>query len=281
MRAVAIVAQDRVRRVAGGFELLGREPGAPRGCSIAIDEIWAYVTAALRNLLDAAVSRPGRECALIVRRSRRRPALARRRGARVHALRRGRRDRRGARVTARHAGTASRVTVILSANVFVAALRAIAIARAAAPEVVVRPSRRDPTRARARLGRGGTRHRHRRELSTSPCSIAARSTSTGATTIADLRAKATIPVRGHGSGMGIAWIFAADLAAAARDLADDVVVFDQRGCLSPRIALVEGDDAYPNSAIYPRGSSKRLEGIVRRGAVPVEERAAAAVTSRR
>lgn len=38
--AVAVLAQDRVRRVAGGFELLGRAPGAPpRGCSIAIDEI--------------------------------------------------------------------------------------------------------------------------------------------------------------------------------------------------------------------------------------------------
>jgi hypothetical protein len=38
--AAAVLAQDRVRRVDGGFELLGRAPGAPpRGCSIAIDEI--------------------------------------------------------------------------------------------------------------------------------------------------------------------------------------------------------------------------------------------------
>lgn len=38
--AVAVLTQDRVRRVDGGFELLGRGPGAPaRGCSIAIDEI--------------------------------------------------------------------------------------------------------------------------------------------------------------------------------------------------------------------------------------------------
>jgi hypothetical protein len=36
----AILAQDRVRRVSGGFELLGRAPGAPpRGCSIALDEM--------------------------------------------------------------------------------------------------------------------------------------------------------------------------------------------------------------------------------------------------
>jgi hypothetical protein len=38
--AFAILAQDRVRRVTGGFELLGRAPlAAARGCSIALDEI--------------------------------------------------------------------------------------------------------------------------------------------------------------------------------------------------------------------------------------------------
>ncbi len=38
--AFAVLAADRVRRVAGGFELLGRAPGAPpRGCSIAVDEM--------------------------------------------------------------------------------------------------------------------------------------------------------------------------------------------------------------------------------------------------
>jgi hypothetical protein len=38
--AFAVLTQDRVRRVEGGFELLGRSPGAPpRGCSIALDEM--------------------------------------------------------------------------------------------------------------------------------------------------------------------------------------------------------------------------------------------------
>ena len=38
--AVAILTQDRVRRIDDSFELLGRAPGAPsRGCSIAIDEL--------------------------------------------------------------------------------------------------------------------------------------------------------------------------------------------------------------------------------------------------
>ncbi len=38
--AVAIQTQDRVRRVAGGIELLGRAPGAtPRGCSLALESL--------------------------------------------------------------------------------------------------------------------------------------------------------------------------------------------------------------------------------------------------
>ncbi|HEX3854063.1 MAG TPA: acyl-protein synthetase [Polyangiaceae bacterium] len=40
--AVAIQTQDRVRRVVGGIELLGRAPGAPpRGCSLAVEEFLA------------------------------------------------------------------------------------------------------------------------------------------------------------------------------------------------------------------------------------------------
>jgi hypothetical protein len=40
--AFAVLAADRVRRVDGGVELLGRAPGAPpRGCSLAVDEMLA------------------------------------------------------------------------------------------------------------------------------------------------------------------------------------------------------------------------------------------------
>ncbi len=40
--AIAIQTQDRVRRIAGGIELLGRAPGAPpRGCSLAVEEFLA------------------------------------------------------------------------------------------------------------------------------------------------------------------------------------------------------------------------------------------------
>jgi len=179
------------------------------------------------------------------------------------------------------AGDTEEVHVILSANVFVAPLRAVAIARAAAPRVVVRPSRRDPTFARALI-----------EAARDPALVLATEIALGELargevhvygrdeTIADVRA--TVPahviVRGHGAGMGVAWITErAALAAAAAALADDVVAFDQRGCLSPRVAFVEGDDARAEafaSALHDVLGA--LEQRVPRGALSEEERAASA-----
>jgi len=145
------------------------------------------------------------------------------------------------------AGDAKHVVVILSSNVFVAALRAVAIARAASPAVIVRPSRREPHFARALVEHagdvgislatdvdlahlfGGEVHVYGRDA-----------------TIADVRARVgeRIRVRGHGAGMGVALVTeSASLSIAAASLAQDVVPFDQRGCLSPRIALVLGDAA--------------------------------------
>ena len=178
-----------------------------------------------------------------------------------------------------HAGDATRVAVILSANVFVGALRAVALARAASSDVVVRPSRRDPAFARAlveeisapevRLDEGfdvagfehGEIHIYGHDA-----------------TIADVRARARAGVRvvGHGSGLGIAWISTrADVAASASALAEDVVVFDQRGCLSPRIVLVEGaPDRADAFAEALHDELERLERVVPRGPLPAEERAA-------
>lgn len=175
------------------------------------------------------------------------------------------------------AAASPRVSVILSSNVFVGALRALAIARAASDDVVVRPSRRDPAFARALV-----------EAARDPSlrldeAFDVASQTNGEIhvygrddTIADVRAKARVPVRGHGSGMGVAWITrSADLAAAAHGLADDVVVFDQRGCLSPRVALVEGDDARAFAfAEALHAELERLDGVVPRGPVPADERAA-------
>jgi hypothetical protein len=140
-----------------------------------------------------------------------------------------------------------RVHVILSANVFVGALRALALARAASDAVTVRPSRRDPAFARVLVAAAAT-DAVRLAEDASPMDVARGEIHVYGRddTIARVRAAARpgVRVRGHGAGMGIAWICAeADPVDAANALASDVVPFDQRGCLSPRIALVCGDDA--------------------------------------
>ena len=181
------------------------------------------------------------------------------------------------------AGDLPRVAVVLSANVFVGALRAIAIARAASDEVVVRPSRRDPAFARALVEEAnalGDMHvRITDDLDIGSVEEGEIHVYGRDETIAEMRkhARPAVRLRGHGSGMGVAWITAAaDLEEAARGLADDVVVFDQRGCLSPRIALVLGDEARASAlADALHAELERLDVSVPRGAVPAEERAAA------
>lgn len=143
------------------------------------------------------------------------------------------------------AGNVSRVHVILSANVFVGALRALSVARAAAPRVTVTPSRREPAFAQALV-----------LAASDPCltiedRLPIESLMEGEihvygrdATIAEVRVHAAprVRVRGHGAGLGVACVSSrADLDAAAFALAADVVPFDQRGCLSPRIVLVQGD----------------------------------------
>ena len=175
------------------------------------------------------------------------------------------------------AGAAKHVVVILSANVFVAALRAIAIARAASPSVVVRPSRREPHFARAiveragdpglsvaddvDLGRlfGGEVHVYGRDA-----------------TIAAVRAQVSerIRVRGHGAGMGVAFVGSAcSLEDAARALTSDVIAFDQRGCLSPRVAFVEGEGRGARFAEALDAELTEANERVPRGVLYEEERA--------
>lgn len=181
------------------------------------------------------------------------------------------------------AGDTARVTVVLSANVFVGALRALAIARAASEDVVLRPSRRDPAFARAlveaAIAAGDTHLRLDEQLDVATVEEGELHVYGRDETIAEVRAKARagVRVRGHGSGMGLAWVSAsADLAQAARGLADDVVVFDQRGCLSPRVALVVGDE--PRASTFAEALHAELDRLamsVPRGAMPADERAAA------
>ncbi len=143
------------------------------------------------------------------------------------------------------AGSARHVHVVLSANVFVAALRALALARAAAPRVTIRPSARDPVLARALVAAlcdpavSITGERNVGSIGADVVHVYGRDD-----TIRQVRAQVGPDVRvaGHGAGLGIAVVTArAELAPAASALALDVAAFDQRGCLSPRLAFVEGD----------------------------------------
>jgi acyl-CoA reductase-like NAD-dependent aldehyde dehydrogenase len=148
---------------------------------------------------------------------------------------------------------AGRCHAVLSAQVCVGAVRAVALAAATAPAVLVRPSRRDPALASI-LARELTAHRGFRGAGGSIEVVGDLAASSGdevhaygsdeAMAALERSLAPGLRFRGHGTGFGVAWVSrASDLASAAAALARDVVVFDQRGCLSPRLALVEGDGA--------------------------------------
>ncbi len=142
------------------------------------------------------------------------------------------------------AGDASSVHVILSSTVFVGALRALALARAAAPRVTVSPSRREPSFARALALAAADPALTVEEARAVESVVEGEIHVYGRdATIASVRARAVkgVRVRGHGAGLGVACVSSgADLDAAAAALAADVIPFDQRGCLSPRLVLVQG-----------------------------------------
>jgi hypothetical protein len=163
-----------------------------------------------------------------------------------------------------YAGRTKHVHVVLSANVFVAAVRAIAIALAASDRVTVKPSRREPVFAKAlalaladpRVTIGGGDDEGATEIH-----VYGRDE-----TIAEVRRAAgpNVRVRGHGAGMGIA-IVTRDFEEAARALAEDVIPFDQRGCLSPRVAYVRGDAEAFGAALFDALESRGRE--IPRGAI--------------
>lgn len=139
---------------------------------------------------------------------------------------------------------APRAHVLLAANVFVAAHRAIALALTQSPRVEVRASRREPEMAELLREASGGLFRITDELTPSPGDHVWAYGSDE--TLAHLRGElpAGVVYHAHGHGFGIAVVEASeDLPAAARALAEDVIAFDQRGCLSPRVAFVLGDEA--------------------------------------
>jgi hypothetical protein len=141
------------------------------------------------------------------------------------------------------AGDAAHVHVVLSGNVFVAPLRALALARAASAKVTVQPSSRDPVLAEALVAAANDRAIALVPRGAVPDGADRVDVYGRDETIAEVRARvrAGVEVRGHGAGLGVAVVRTGDaIADAATALAEDVVPFDQRGCLSPRVVLVAG-----------------------------------------
>src|SRR6188768_461847 len=128
--------------------------------------------------------------------------------------------------------------VLLSANVFVAAHRAIAIALAASAEVRVRASRREPEMAELLLAGAPGSFQLVTELS--PHSGDRLWAYGSDDTMAEVAATlpAGVALHAHGSGFGVAVLDEvppeAELGALLGRLAEDIALFDQRGCLSPR-----------------------------------------------
>ncbi|HVY25286.1 MAG TPA: acyl-CoA reductase [Polyangiaceae bacterium] len=134
--------------------------------------------------------------------------------------------------------------VLLSGNVFVAALRGIALGLAASAQVHVRASRRDPALAEALHALEPELFRLESELSPR---AGDRYFAYGSDeTLLELRQKLPRGVwfHPHGSGFGAVVVDASppepsDFAAIGLD----TVLFDQRGCLSPRVVLVAGNES--------------------------------------
>lgn len=186
-------------------------------------------------------------------------------------------DEELARLVAR-AHPAEQVAVILSASVFVGALRALALAIAASDSVIVRPSSREPYFTRALVHElGDTRVRIDEALDVASLDRGEIHLYGRDETIAEVRERARVPVRGHGTGMGVAIVRGRELEAAAAAVARDVVPFDQRGCLSPRVVLVEG--GMDRASAFGRALAAELESWrarVPRGWLTPEEGAEAA-----
>lgn len=135
-----------------------------------------------------------------------------------------------------------RAHVLLSSNVFVGALRAIAIGVSSSVDVQVRASRRDPALAKALHALAPDLFQLTAALSPAPGEhLWAYGTDV---TLAEVRRRLPPGVwfHPHGAGFGAVVVDAASWTTpAARAIALDTALFDQQGCLSPRVVCVVGN----------------------------------------
>ena len=166
-------------------------------------------------------------------------------------------------VLVRSTPTAQVAHVLLSANVFVAAHRAIAIGLAASESVRVRPSRREPEMAELLLAGAPTCFQLVDELSPHAGDRlwaygSDRTLEEVATTLPP-----GVAFHAHGSGFGVCVLDGnvpeADLDLLLMRLAEDVALFDQRGCLSPRVVLVNAGVDFARDVA--KGLAAQLDGF--------------------
>ena len=139
---------------------------------------------------------------------------------------------------------AQRAHVVLPANVFVAAHRAIALALAVSPVVTVRPSRREPHLASLLAEAAPGLFEIVSQVTAEPGDVVW--AYGGNQSLEAVRAALPrgVTLHAQGPGFGVAVVDARHASReAALALAADVAPFDQRGCLSPRYVLVVGDGA--------------------------------------
>ncbi len=137
--------------------------------------------------------------------------------------------------------------VLLSANVFVAAHRAIAIALSASEQVRVRASRREPEMAELLLAGAPGSFQLVNELSPQ---AGDRLWAYGSDETMDevaVTLPAGVAFHAHSSGFGVAVLDGphpeSKLSELLSGLAEDTALFDQRGCLSPRVVLLNAEPA--------------------------------------
>lgn len=162
------------------------------------------------------------------------------------------------------APTRSAVLVVLAANVFVAPFRALAWALAQSERVIVRASRRAPTFTRALVEAAPalfielitTTDEPEKDLDQALAALppgSAVHVYGSARTIESVEALAArhgVFAELHGPGFGVVVDRAEAIVEHAEDIARDVIVFDQGGCLSPRVVIAIGDVARASSALH-------------------------------
>jgi hypothetical protein len=181
------------------------------------------------------------------------------------------------------------IAVVLAANVFTAPFRAIAWALAQSRRVVVRPSRRSSAFVAAiakhmndhvevRVAEGSPADDLRAIFAALPDDGALHLYG-GATAIAEARAlsrtRPSVGTELHGPGVGVVLAPSDVIMDNAKEIALDVVAFDQRGCLSPRLVVAVGTSKDAAEALH--AALTEIGATIPRGTTSEEEKIAANV----